>query len=139
MQCQPGSQMLETAFRIKSGNTPRHMTWQKAIKIMMKKMGSYPGMERYLYWMMINCRWRYVVHLHHDTRLAGHPGQEKMLELLERSYFWSGMTTYVKNYIFQCDQCACFKGSNVAPPGKLQPLNIPNMPWVDISTVEWQP
>ena len=64
-----------------------------------------------------------IVHLHHDTPLAGHPGQEKMLELLERSYFWLGMSMYVKNYVSRCDQCAHFKGSNVVPPGKLQPLD----------------
>ena len=75
-----------------------------------------------------------IVHLHHDTPLAGHSGQEKMLELLERSYFWLGMATYVKNYVSWCDRCACFKGSNTVPPGKLQPLDIPNMPWVDVST-----
>ena len=74
-----------------------------------------------------------IVRLHHDTPLAGHPGQEKTLELLERSYFWPGMSMYVKNYISRCDRCACFKGSNVAPPGKLQPLDIPDMPWVDVS------
>ena len=28
-----------------------------------------------------------IVHLHHDIPLAGHPGQEKMSELLGRSYF----------------------------------------------------
>ena len=77
--------------------------------------------------------WMEIVCLHHDMPLAGHPGQEKMLELLERSYFWPGMSIYVKNYVSQCDQCACFKGSNVVPPGKLQPLDIPNMPWVDVS------
>ena len=74
-----------------------------------------------------------VVHLHHDTPLAGHLGQEKTLQLLERSYFWPGMSTYVKNCVFQCDRCAHFKGSNTAPPGKFQPLDIPNMPWVDVS------
>ena len=36
-----------------------------------------------------------VVHLHHDTPLAGHLGQEKTLQLLERSYFWPGMSTYI--------------------------------------------
>ena len=77
--------------------------------------------------------WMEIVRLHHDMPLAGHLGQEKMLELLERSYFWLGMSTYVKNYVSWCDRCACFKGSNVALPGKLQPLDISNMPWVDLS------
>ena len=44
------------------------------------------------------------------------------------------MATYVKNYVSQCDWCAHFKESNTAPPRKLQSLDTPNMPWVDIST-----
>ena len=74
-----------------------------------------------------------IVTLHHNTLLAGHPGQEKTLELLERFYFWSKMATYVKCYVSQCDWCTYFKGNNMASPGKLQPLDIPNMPWMDIS------
>ena len=58
MQCQPGSQTLEIEFRIKSESTPRYMAWWKAIKTMMKKMGFYSGMERYLYQMIITCGWR---------------------------------------------------------------------------------
>ena len=80
-----------------------------------------------------NNLWMEIVCLHHDTPLVGHLGQEKTLELLERSNFWLGMSTYVKNYVSRCDWCAHFKESNVAPPGKLQPLDISNMPWVDVS------
>ena len=58
VQCRLGSSMRETAVRTRFENTPRHMTWQKATKITMKKMGFYPGMEKYLYRMMITCRWR---------------------------------------------------------------------------------
>ena len=53
-----------------------------------------------------------VVKLYHDTPVAGHPGYEKMIELLQRTYFWLGMTSFVKDYISRCDKCARFKGMN---------------------------
>ena len=46
---------VETAFRTRFENTPRHMTWQKATKTMMMKIGFYSGMGKYLYQMMITC------------------------------------------------------------------------------------
>ena len=39
-----------------------------------------------------------IVKLHHDTPIAGHPGREKTLELVQRSYTWPGMSTFVKEY-----------------------------------------
>ena len=74
-----------------------------------------------------------VVKLHHNTPVAGHPGYEKMIELLQRTYFWPGMTSFVKDYISRCDRCARFKGTNQAPFGTLNPLEAPHMPWVDIT------
>ena len=38
-----------------------------------------------------------IVKLHHDTPIAGHPGREKTLELVQRSYTWSAMSTFIKN------------------------------------------
>ena len=60
-----------------------------------------------------------VVKLHHDTSVAGHPGYEKMIELLQRTYFWPGMISFVKDYISRCDRCARFKETNQAPFGTL--------------------
>ena len=74
-----------------------------------------------------------VVKLHHNTPVAGHPGYEKMIELLQRTYFWPGMTSFIKNYISRCDRCVRFKGMNQAPFGILNLLEAPYMPWVDIT------
>ena len=73
-----------------------------------------------------------VVKLHHDTLVAGHPGCEKMIELLQKTYFWPAMTSFVKDYISRCDRYARFKRTNQAPFGTLNPLEAPHMPWVDI-------
>ena len=77
--------------------------------------------------------WMEIVCLHHDTPIPGHPGTEKTLELMQRSYTWPGIPTLVKDYVSRCDRCARFKGSNQAPPGKLKSLNTPPGPWKEIS------
>ena len=77
--------------------------------------------------------WMETVRLHHDTPIPGHPGMEKTLELMQRSYTWPGMPALVKDYVSRCDRCARFKGSNQAPPGKLKLLNTLPGPWKEIS------
>ena len=74
-----------------------------------------------------------IIQKHHDSPVAGHPGYEKTIELLQRNYWWPGMATLVKDYVARCNTCQRFKGSNRAPAGLLQPLPIPNTPWEHIS------
>ena len=74
-----------------------------------------------------------IVRLYHDTPISGHPGMEKILELMQCSYTWPGMPALVKDYVSRCDCCTRFKGSNQAPPGKLKPLDTPPGPWKEIS------
>jgi transposase InsO family protein len=74
-----------------------------------------------------------ILKLHHDTPIAGHPGREKTLELIQRSYTWPGMSTFVKEYTNRCERCARMKPSNLAPPGKLHPLELPNIPWAEVT------
>jgi transposase InsO family protein len=75
-----------------------------------------------------------ITRLHHDTPIAGHAGAEKTLELIQRSYSWPGMTTFVRDYVSRCDRCARFKGTNYAPAGKLHPLDLPDVPWEEVTT-----
>ena len=37
-----------------------------------------------------------ILHLCHDSRSTGHPGQRGTLELVSRLYWWPGMTAFVK-------------------------------------------
>jgi len=50
-----------------------------------------------------------IIKLHHDTPVAGHPGQWKTLELVTRNYWWPGITMQVKNYVSGCDRCQRMK------------------------------
>jgi hypothetical protein len=74
-----------------------------------------------------------ILKLHHDTPIAGHPGSEKTLELVQRSYTWPGMSTFVKEYTNRCERCARMKASDLAPPGKLRPLELPDIPWTEVT------
>jgi hypothetical protein len=74
-----------------------------------------------------------ILKLHHDTPIAGHSGREKTLELVQRSYTWPGMSTSIKEYTNRCERCARMKPSNLAPPGKLCPLELPDIPWAEVT------
>ena len=44
-----------------------------------------------------------IIKLHHDTPVAGHPGQWKTLELVTHNYWWPGINMQVKNYVSGCN------------------------------------
>ena len=74
-----------------------------------------------------------IIRLHHDTLVAGHGGQWKMVELVTRNYWWPGVTKEVKRYVEGCDQCQRMKNRAEMPAGKLRPNQIPERPWQHIS------
>ena len=74
-----------------------------------------------------------IVKLHHETPIAGHLGRDKTLELVQRSYTWPGLSTYIKEYTNRCERCARIKPSNLALPGKLHPLELPDTPWTEVT------
>ncbi|CUA71329.1 Transposon Tf2-1 polyprotein [Rhizoctonia solani] len=74
-----------------------------------------------------------VIESRHDNPSTGHPGQFRTLDLLSRTYYWKGMKNSVVKYIQSCDSCLCSKQSNQAPMGMLQPIELPNKPWEEIT------
>ena len=74
-----------------------------------------------------------IIWLHHDTPVAGHGGQWKMVELVTRNYWWPGVMKEVKRYMEGCDQCQRMKNRAEMPAGKLKPNQIPERPWQHIS------
>ena len=46
-----------------------------------------------------------IVEQHHDTKIAGHAGCWKTLELVSRSYWWPQMSHYIGKYCGTCNLC----------------------------------
>jgi len=62
----------------------------------------------------------------HDANTSGHRGRDKMVEILQRNYFWPNLSRTVQEYCNTCPTCKCTKPDNQAPSGLLQPLPIPD-------------
>ena len=69
----------------------------------------------------------------HDQLSTGHPGTNRTLELLKRSYFWPKMKKSVAQYCRNCHTCQRTKPSREKPKGLLKPLPVPEQRWTDIS------
>ncbi|MBW0526677.1 hypothetical protein O181_066392 [Austropuccinia psidii MF-1] len=74
-----------------------------------------------------------ILQKRHDSPLAGHPGQEKTLKLVQQDFHWHGMTQFTKDYVSSHQQCSRKKNIHHKKYGLLPPLPIPNGPWICIS------
>ena len=70
----------------------------------------------------------------HDSRVAGHFGQEKTVEIITRDFYWKGLTSWINDYVRSCDECQHNKSPWHAQCGLLQPLQVPYAVWYSIST-----
>ena len=80
--------------------------------------------------------WEYLMWLHHNSPMTGHPGPKRTLELLTRSpHFTKSMklARKIENYVKACIICALGKPMRQKPYGLLQPLPILSRPWQDIA------
>lgn len=69
----------------------------------------------------------------HDSPAAGHFGITKTHDQVAREYYWPGLRSYVKRYVTGCDTCLRNKNARHIPYGLLQPLQVPEKPWISIS------
>ena len=74
-----------------------------------------------------------VLESRHNNPSVGHPGHFRTYDLISRDFYWSGLKLSVNQYIQACDSCIWAKHSNRAPAGLLQPIDIPNKPWEEIT------
>ncbi|KAF8750875.1 hypothetical protein RHS01_08951 [Rhizoctonia solani] len=68
----------------------------------------------------------------HDSPLAGHPGQQRTLELLSCNYWWPGMKSTTKEWVECCPVCQANRQAH-APTIALKPLEVPPFPFHTIS------
>ncbi|KAL1982820.1 hypothetical protein VTN96DRAFT_880 [Rasamsonia emersonii] len=65
----------------------------------------------------------------HNAPLAGHMGQKRTLELIQRKYYWPRMKKDVEEYCLGCSQCQQNKANTHLTFGRLEPLPPPEKPW----------
>ncbi len=78
----------------------------------------------------LRCR---IISLCHDTKVAGHAGRFKTLELVSRNYWWPNMLRYVGSYIAACDLCLRTKAQRRLLVRELQPLPTLNDCWETVN------
>ena len=74
-----------------------------------------------------------IIQLHHDVPVAGHGGRWKMVELVTRNYWWSGVTRDVGKYVEGCDLCQQMKNRTEEPAGKLKLSEVPQKTWTHLT------
>jgi len=75
-----------------------------------------------------------IIQSEHDSKVAGHFGRERTLELISRNFHWTNMERDVRKYCNECDNCQRTKASRHAKHGLLHPLELACKPWTHIST-----
>jgi len=69
----------------------------------------------------------------HKPADVGQLGQQWMIELIKRNYWWPGIKNDVKKYVQECFKCQQNKVQYIKKAGELHPLKTPEGPWKEIS------
>jgi transposase InsO family protein len=74
-----------------------------------------------------------ILKAEHDSKVAGHWGAGKTVEIVSRNFHWPNMDEHVRRYVHECDSCQRNKPSRHRRNGLLHPLELPNSPWSSVS------
>ena len=69
----------------------------------------------------------------HNSSLGRHSGFLKTFHKVKRDFYWPGLREDVKKHFKECDACQRLKAKTCNVAGLLQPLSIPDKPWLDVS------
>ncbi|XP_030479163.2 uncharacterized protein LOC115696402 [Cannabis sativa] len=69
----------------------------------------------------------------HEYLMGGHAGPEHTFLRLSANFMWPGMRKEVQQFVRNCIICQTIKYSPMAPYGLLQPLQLPERVWEDLS------
>jgi len=68
---------------------------------------------------------RQILESEHDTKVAGHLGQDKTIELIRRNIWWPWMNVQIAEFVRSCLQCQKNKAARHQPYGLLTPMEPP--------------
>lgn len=74
-----------------------------------------------------------LLQIAHDSVESGHPGKNKLYELISRSYWWPKLSYDATRFARNCLNCARNKNSRLRYQGTLKPLPVPLQRWRDLS------
>ena len=74
-----------------------------------------------------------ILQENHKPADIGHLGQQWMMELIKRNYWWLGIKNDVKKYIQGCFKYQQNKVQHMKKAGELHLLKTPEGPWKEIS------
>jgi len=74
-----------------------------------------------------------VMESEHDTKVAGHMGQDKTIELVRRNFWWPKMNERIIDFVRSCPKCQKNKVARHQPYGLTSPLELPYAPWQSIA------
>lgn len=69
----------------------------------------------------------------HNQLAVGHPGTGRTMKMIQRHYYWPAMRGTIHRYIKNCHVCRRAKAPRDTYNGLLQPLPVPERPWVDLT------
>jgi hypothetical protein len=69
----------------------------------------------------------------HASPMGGHSGQKVTLHRLKQTFYWPHMKQFVQQKVNECPICQISKTEHVHYPGLLEPLQILQGKWTDIS------
>ena len=72
--------------------------------------------------------WEQILQKNYDLADIGHPGQQRMLNLIKRNYWWPEIKTDIKKYIQECQKSQQNKMQYMKKTGELHSLEIPQGP-----------
>jgi hypothetical protein len=74
-----------------------------------------------------------ILHEVHESAYSIHPGGNKIYHDLKVTYWCYGIKRDVAKYVALCDTCQQVKTEHQRPAGLLQPLQVPEWKWEEIT------
>ena len=75
----------------------------------------------------------HIVRELHATPYSAHPGIQRTIARVRRSFYWKGMLGDVRQFVENCPVCQMEKSDHTLAKGKLQSTQIPENKWSEIS------
>ena len=74
-----------------------------------------------------------ILESEHHSKIAGHMGQDKTIELIRRNFWWPGMDKRIIDYVRSCAERQKNKANRHHPYRLSSPLELPFAPWQSIA------